>query len=184
MIVRADKNAVMWPAARTFAACFFGLASAAACRRTDGSAPPETPVNDRAVLVGTETRVHPIGEFGQARDYTLRVESVLDCPTAPPFSAKHGDTKFGVEIAVEGTSKSEVPVNPFYATVVDEGGDTYSSTLAGCEPGLPSVRVVQGTAVHGFVTFEIPKTSRRFELRYAPLVIGAGVEELRFRVDR
>ena len=169
---------------RKRAACAAGVFALAACRRTDGPAPAPSSTSDHAVLLGMEDRVHPVGEVGQARDYTLRVESVEDCAARPPFAAKPGDVKVGVEVVIEGTSKSEVPVNPFYASLLDERGDRYSSTLAGCDPGLPSVRVVQGAAVRGFISFEVPKTARKLEMRYAPVVIGPGVEELRFAVER
>ena len=114
----------------------------------------------------------------------MSVESARDCPLDPPFAAKSGFVKLGVEIVVEGTTSLEVPVNPFYATLYDVTGESYTSTLAGCEPGVPPVRVTLGKTARGFVTFEVPKSQRKLELRYAPLVIGPGTEELRFTVLR
>lgn len=101
-----------------------------------------------------------------------------------PFAPKRGNAKVGIEVSLSGSSEREVPVNAFYATLYDARGDSYSATLAGCEPALPSVRVIRGKTAHGFVTFEIPKTAEKLELRYAPLVIGPGVEELKFAVQR
>ena len=102
----------------------------------------------------------------------------------PPFASKRGFVKVGLEVVIEGRSALEVPVNPFYATLYNTGGDAYTSTLAGCEPGLPPVRVTTGQKARGFVTFEIPPPARKLELRYAPLIIGHGLEELRFAVAR
>jgi hypothetical protein len=92
--------------------------------------------------------------------------------------------KVAVDVALEGASRLEVPANPFYATLVTESGESVASTLAGCEPSLPSIRLVAGQKARGLVTFEIPKATRKFEVRYAPLVIGPGVEELRFAMTR
>jgi hypothetical protein len=135
-------------------------------------------------IVGAEPRVYAMGELGAARDYTMSAESVKDCLLDSPFAAKSGFVKVGVEVELRGTSTAEVPANPFYATLRAGNGDEYPSTLAGCDPGLPSIRLTAGQKARGFVTFEIPKATARAELRYAPLVIGPGVEELRFAIAR
>jgi hypothetical protein len=114
----------------------------------------------------------------------MSVESIRDCPTEPRSPPKRGFVRVGVELVIEGTSAIEVPVNPFYATLTDKGVDAYTSTLAGCEPWLPWVRVTAGKQARGFVTFEIPKAARKLELQYAPAVLGAGTEELRFSLIR
>jgi hypothetical protein len=134
--------------------------------------------------VGLDTRIHPMGELGRTRDYSMAVESIKECPMDPPFAPKRGNTKIGVEVSIEGASEREVPVNAFYASLADARGDSYSATLAGCEPALPSLRLTNGKAARGFITFEIPKTAEKLELRYAPLVIGPGTEELKFVVNR
>lgn len=100
-----------------------------------------------------------------------------------PFAPARGHDKVGVEVVVQGSTGNEVPVNPFYATLTDASA-TYRSTLAGCEPALPSVRVIRDQTARGFVTFEVPSGARKLELRYAPTVIGPGLEELRFLVER
>lgn len=92
--------------------------------------------------------------------------------------------KVGIELSIQGISEREVPVNAFYATLYDARGDSYSATLAGCEPPLPSVRLTNGKSARGFVTFEVPKSADKLELRYAPLVIGPGTEELKFALVR
>ena len=114
----------------------------------------------------------------------MSVESVKDCVLGAPFAPKNGFVKVGVEVELTGTSATEVPVNPFYATLRADSGDTYAATLAGCVPGLLSIRLTTGHKARGFITFEVPKTARQLELKYAPLVIGPGVEELRFSMTR
>jgi hypothetical protein len=135
------------------------------------------------MLLG-EPRAHTLGELAVAPDYTMSMESDKECPVDSPFATKRGFVKFGVELSLEGTSAVEVPVNPFYATLYDAGGDAYTTTLAGCDPGLPPIRVTAGEKARGFVTFEIPVASRKLELHYAPTIIGRTAEELKFAVQR
>lgn len=163
-----------------------GLLLVASCHDPREAPPPapSIPAASGAALLGVDDRPHPVGELGHAHDYAMSVESAKDCPMEAPFAPKRGFVKVGLEVSIEGTSSLEVPVNPFYGTLVDAAGETYPSTLAGCEPGLPSVRLVLGQKARGFVTFEIPKAARKLELRYAPVVIGPGVETLRFAVNR
>jgi hypothetical protein len=159
------------------------LGCALACHeRTE--TPPPAPSAESAMMLGGEPRAHPIGELAIAPDYSMSMESDKECPLDSPFATKRGFVKMGIELSVEGTSSSEVPVNPFYATLYDASGDMFANTLAGCEPGLPSVRVTSGVKARGFVTFEIPRGARKLELKYAPIIIGRGPEEVRFAVAR
>jgi hypothetical protein len=164
-----------------------GLVAAAlavACAKGHADNQVGAPSSSPQDIVGLDTRVHPLGELGQARDYSMSVESVKDCPMEPPFAPKRGNAKVGLEVSLQGVSDREVPVNAFYATLSDARGDSYSATLAGCEPALPSLRLTRGQTARGFVTFEIPRVAGKLELRYAPLVIGPGTEELKFGISR
>jgi hypothetical protein len=152
---------------------------------------PDAPAPERAapsaestLVLGAEARVHSMGELAVAADYTMSLESDKECLLDSPFAPRRGFVKVGLELSVEGTSAVEIPVNPFYATLYDSNGDAYRSTLAGCEPGLPPVRLTSGKQARGFVSFEIPGASRHLELRYTPQIIGRGPEELRFTVVR
>jgi hypothetical protein len=163
------------------------LACPAACREAPSQpAPSPAPSADTpgAVVLGAEARIHAPGELGHARSYTMSVEGSKDCPMERPFLPAPGSVKVGIEVVLEGTAAHEVPINPFYASLHTPDGAVRAATLAGCEPSLPSVRVTRGQKVRGYVTFELPVTTRAFELRYAPLVIGSGPEELRFALTR
>jgi hypothetical protein len=46
------------------------------------------------------------------------------------------------------------------------------------------VRVTHGRSAQGFMTFEVPKTAQKLELRYAPVVVGSPAQELRFSIAR
>lgn len=135
-------------------------------------------------MLGAEPRVLGMGELGRTPHFSASVDSVRECPMDPPFSPKRGFLKLGVELTLTGTTATEVPTNPFYATVVDPSGTTYAPTLAGCEPGLFAGRVAEGKSQTGYVTFEVPKAATRLELRYRPAIIGAKDEELRFSIRR
>lgn len=158
--------------------------AATGCRTADSDNRVVASSSASAEIVGLDTRVHPIGEVGRTRDYSMSVESSKECPLDPPFAPKRGNVKVGVEVAIQGESEREVPINAFYATLVDARGDSFSATLAGCDPALPSVRLTAGKSARGFITFEVPKGAEKFELHYAPLVIGPGTEELKFAVLR
>jgi hypothetical protein len=125
-----------------------------------------------------------VGELGRAADYTMSVEAVRDCPVTGALAPKRGLVKVGLDVALEGTSAREVPANAFYASLRSLAGEAYSGTLTGCEPALPSVRLTQGAKARGHVVFEVPRTAMNLELRYAAPVIGGGVEELRFTIQR
>ncbi len=135
-------------------------------------------------MLGVEPATHSLGELAEARDYAMSVDSIDDCSVEPPFAPKPDDVKLGVDVVIAGTTANEVPANPFYALLYDEAGGTYESTLAGCEPGLVPRQVTRGEDARGFITFEVPKTAHALTMRYAPLIIGAGPEELRFSVPR
>lgn len=152
------------------------------CAHTDPTAAPAASA-EPAPLLGLEPRAHPPGELGRAPDYTMSVEGTKECVLDGPFRARPGHVKLGVEIVIEGTSAREVPVNPFYGRLELPGGSSYPPTLAGCEPSLPAIRVTGGRKARGYVTFELPVGARRAELRYSPVVIGPGAEELRFALE-
>lgn len=158
------------------------IATFVGCNRNE-QAPSPAPSAEPAAFIGPDTRVHPPGELARAPDYMMSVETVRECQMEGPFSPKRGHAKIALEVVIEGTSRREVPSNPFYASLRDASGAEHPSTLAGCEPALPTVRVTQGEKARGLVTFEIPESMHKLELRYAPLVIGPGTEELKFAIE-
>jgi hypothetical protein len=159
------------------------LVSTEACRSTEGvSADPAA--SGTATLLGMEKSIHGVGEIARARDYQMSVESVQECAMSRPFLPDKGKKVVGIDVALEGLGDREVPVNPFYATLVDAGGDEHATTLAGCTPSLRAMRVIKGQRTRGFLSFEVPTTVKKMTLVYAPTVIGAGREELRFDLDQ
>ena len=137
-----------------------------------------------AQLVGVEKTVNPLGTLARARDYAMRVDSVKLCEVEPPFQPKPDRVILGIRVQLEGSSSRAVPANAFYALLRDSTGDEYTSTLAGCQPQLMAVLLKNGERAEGYISFEIPRARRQLQMRYAPQVIGPGVEELWFDVER
>lgn len=77
-----------------------------------------------------------------------------------------------VEVELSATGKLEVPSNPFYATLVDQEGNRFESTLAGCPPLLTAARLSKGQSARGWITFDIPESAVVHSLVYQPAVIG------------
>lgn len=153
-------------------------AGVAACRE-ERPDPPDL-LGAGAPILGASERVHELGVTASARDYTLRVLNVDACRVAPHFAPPPGVEKLGVEVEIAGVSQSEVPVNPFYASVIATSGERYEATLSGCSPALPAGRVSEGQTQRGWLTFDVPSSVGRLELSYEPVVLGVGREQLRF----
>jgi hypothetical protein len=90
----------------------------------------------------------------------------------------------GLDVTLEGTSEREVPANPFYAGLRDASGEVYPGALSGCDPPLPPVRLQRGQKARGHLNFDVLKSATSLELRYAPPVIGADDQEVRFSLRR
>lgn len=145
-----------------------------------GEAEREPAVTPAPAPVGAEPKVHAVGELATAPHYTMRVSEVTECAVEAPFQPKQGYKKLGVEVVIEGATETEVPVNPFYATLRDASGETYRATLAGCKPPLEAVRVTQDRRARGFINFDVRRTARGLSLAYEPIIIGGGAEPLLF----
>lgn len=159
---------------------FPGLVAVACLAACERESEPTNVLRGEASLVGTGSALHELGVTARARDYTLRVLNVQDCHVAPHFAPPAGVKKLGVEVEIAGTTAHEVPVNPFYASVISASGERYEATLAGCSPALSAGRVVEGQVRRGWLTFDVPVAAGALQLSYEPVVIGVGREQLRF----
>jgi hypothetical protein len=177
---RALRHLMLWLSASSAVAW-------TACRR-EPEPTPGTLVDQRSPGAGQVMGVpggEPSGpgEMATARHYTMAFSLVKPCTVSELFRPPHGTLKLGVKVRITGTSELEVPVNPFYATAETADGASYPSTLAGCDPVLPPVRVALGKSAEGWITFDVPTDHKPLMMVYAPTLIGAGVEELRFRLE-
>lgn len=128
--------------------------------------------------------VHEIGERVQASEYAMTIQGVQECKVKHYFRPREGNLKLGVEVLIESTAATAVPVNPFYAKVIDRQGFKYTSTFAGCEPQLRSTRLEGEDEARGWITFEIPAQAAGLELDYDPYLVGRPKEVLRFDLGR
>ena len=128
--------------------------------------------------------VHPVGTTAEAPFFKMRVEKVQECKVRDYFAPAAGSIKLGVDVTLEGTADKDVPVNPFYAKLVDSEGYSWTSTLAGCTPDLKSMRINSGDSARGWITFEIPKSATGLKLTYSPFIVGSSKQELVFDLGR
>jgi hypothetical protein len=127
----------------------------------------------------------PPGAAARDNGYELGVLEIRTCPppsgTAPP----PGHIRLGVHVELSSTASEPIPVNTFYATIVDSLQRSYSATFAGCEPVLRNPPLRRGERARGFATFELPESASGLELVYAPrLSDGSAESSARVRLGR
>jgi hypothetical protein len=127
---------------------------------------------------------HRIGEQAQADDYAMVVRAVSRCKVAPHHQPPVGHEKLGVEVEIRGSTTREVPVNPFYAELVDDQQVTRYISFGGCQPELPSVRIRKGDVAQGWISYEVPSNAHGLKLHYRPYVVGTGRQTLHFDLGR
>lgn len=158
---------------------------AEASARLELSPPLATPAPTVGTPPASPSAAPPaVGDTVSGADYVLVVKTVKVCKVDAPFEPKAGNIKLGVEVAMEGTGDRDVPVSPFHAQLEDSEGNHYSTTLAGCRPILPSVRVAKGERAEGWVSFELPQSARGLKLVYDPIVIGGPHQLVRVGLNR
>jgi len=138
---------------------------------------------DRPEPEGPQERFGP-GEWAAATDYRMRVVRLETCEVEPYFAPLPGYDKLGVFVEIEGLQGTEVPVNVLHGHLTDGEGRTYTPAAAGCRPTLPAGRVAQGKTARGFITFEVPVTSRGLTLEYRPTIVGRAPQRLSFALPR
>jgi hypothetical protein len=167
------------------------LAVTGACNRTDehAEAASESAGGHRAGLETADAsrsakRHYRLGERAQAPDYAMTVRAVEECKVAAHYRPQKGHIKLGVEVTIQGTGTREVPVNPFYAELIDSSGSPRHTSFGGCTPELPALRVRKGDEARGWITFEVPARAHGLRLQYSPFVVGTGRQILSFDLGR
>jgi hypothetical protein len=167
------------------AACSLGAVN---CRPDQPLVEKDLPAASTPALPLGEALQQPalvaIGQRGVAQHFAMRFSETKECVMEPHFRPGAGQIKLGVLVDIEATGDAQVPANPFYATLLDASQNRYETTLAGCQPALQATQLARGQKASGWISFEIPKTARSLRLTYAPLLLGAGKDELSFALDR
>lgn len=110
--------------------------------------------------------------------------SARECAVEPHFEPREGFIKLGIDVTIQAQGPVQVPVNPFYATLIDANNVVYESTLTGCQPALTARQLSDGKQASGWISFDVPAQARGLRLAYAPVLLGAGREELLFQLGR
>jgi Domain of unknown function (DUF4352) len=155
---------------------------ALSCQGAPTQGTPEPSSAIPATVVGGLT-VHEVGQTATTAFYSMRVLHVTTCTVEPHLQPPAGVRRLGVEVAIEATTETKVPVNPFYALISDRNGERFEATLAGCAPVLAAAQISQGESARGWISFDVPQEMLGARLSYAPAVIGAGRPEVVFALD-
>lgn len=124
------------------------------------------------------------GEVASTSHFSMSFSTSKECATEPHFEPREGFVTLGVEVTIQAPGAVQVPANPFYATLIDANNVVYESTLAGCQPALKASQLSNGQQVSGWISFDVPTQARGLRLAYAPVLLGAGREELLFQLGR
>jgi hypothetical protein len=86
------------------------------------------------------------------------------------FKPKAGSVFVAVDVTVESGAATGVSVNPFYTSLRDDQGFTYTATFAGKDPALQSQNdLPRGQKMRGWVTFEVGEGAKGLTFIYKPL---------------
>jgi hypothetical protein len=151
------------------------------------SATPSAPATQSADAqpMAPDAGIRRVGETAQALDYAFTLAETKVCDRGR-IKARPGHLRIGARVEIEAHGDREVPVNPFYARVVDaqRDGYAYTATFGGCEPDLKSSRIGKGERMSGWITFEIPEHARGLELSYSPFIQDRPEQTVTFSLGR
>lgn len=145
--------------------------------KATGDAAPESSAKP---TVFARTRVDA---SAQNDDFSFTVASFEQCDVAYQ-SARDGNVKLDVEIAIGGVGEAAVAATPFYLRLIGADHAEWLTTVAGCHKPLHASEVSRGDKATGWVTFEIPVTAHDLALDYAPFVVGKDESRLRISLGR
>jgi len=122
----------------------------------------------RVVWDGGSALAAPLGVWVPAKGYELRVIAVRSC-AAPDAGADR--RRVALEVELTATGDTRVPVNSFYARLVDEEGRALAPVMRGCEPELRRRPIARGQTARGLWTFDLTSPPRRLDLVYRPRLL-------------
>ncbi len=160
----------------------FASAGRAAPGASSSAVPVGAPVSEAPSASSVQLTTAPVslGEAAQAPSYRLTAHRVQPCASAAWRDVKAGHLRLGVELEVMAASEGagQVPVNAFYAQLVNSEGKAHRAVFGGCEPDLRHKPLAPGESARGFVTFEVPESPGRLTLRYEPQLASGARERL------
>lgn len=102
--------------------------------------------------------------------YRLTVDNVRACGVRTKTPDDPAHELWGVEVELEALTVDDLPVNPFYARLIDSNGGSYPSVTGGCEPRFSAPPLSRTHGAHGWIAFRVPRARSGFTLVYAPRV--------------
>jgi hypothetical protein len=154
-------------------AVIFGVAALTGCdprRRADIRAWLDPGVVPAAAHTAGATSIVRNSVLAPKGVYRLVVDNVRACGTRTKAPDDPAHELWGVEVELEALTVDDLPVNPFYARLIDSSGGSYPSVAGGCEPHLSAPPLSRTERAHGWIAFRVPRARSGFTLVYAPRV--------------
>ncbi len=97
--------------------------------------------------------------------FTLELLSTRACPT-PDIESNPDRQLLSFEVRL--SSKSTIPVNYRYASLITKDGNRYLAEYFGCQPLFNSKPLGASTLESGFLNFALPAGKEALRIEYAP----------------
>lgn len=111
-----------------------------------------------------------VGEVIDFGSYTIQVTTFEEKAYYNfEFQPKSGNKLVAVEFLMTNYGKSTIEYNALEFSLMDENSYEYEIVIFGFkEPYFSSGNVQPGRKARGWITFEVPKGSQKFEVKYTP----------------
>lgn len=132
------------------------------------------PAEQEAVTPQTETTAksdYKIGDEVKFSNYIMQVTNVEVGKTYNSvWKPKEGKKLVAVEVLITNNSQEKVDYNPLSDfDLTDENGYEFSlAAFGGKDPAMGAGEIPPGRKVRGWISFEVEKASKKFELIYSP----------------
>ena len=123
---------------------------------------------EKYCVLPPNTHIHgDIIDFG---NYTLQVTNFEEKPYYNyEFKPKSGNKLVAVEFFMNNTGQSKIEYNALEFKLMDENSYEYNTVTFGFKkPYFSSGDIQSNRKARGWITFEVPKESKQFEVKYTP----------------
>lgn len=106
---------------------------------------------------------------------TVNSTSIFES-NSPYIKPKSGYKFLAIDVTVENVNADPSGYgNPFNFSLKDQDGYTYTDVLVGKDPSIKSDSIGKGEKVRGFLTFEVPSSQTKLQLKYSPSVFSNSI---------
>jgi hypothetical protein len=119
--------------------------------------------------------VYKIGDQVKLDNQILTVLDISEYQSDNEFAQPtEGNKYMAVDVELENSDNQPIDYNVYDFEIQDENSYTYKQALIGDkEPRYSSGTLQPGRKIRGFITFEVPNESARFELIFTPDLFSA-----------